>query len=172
MKRAVEKSLRHISTLEEATFYNVPIFVDDDFPARSGARVSVADDDRRVGLGGDVAKVMDREIAKQWLIDFMEKERTVSSLTHYEIHGLMLVLEVSKTEVAKLLRVAKGSVTRYVDGSLKPTAPTAQLMLIFLAAELAKPGTAKKLLQEHRTLITGALSLKVPTPNFTIKQVA
>jgi hypothetical protein len=45
-------------------------------------------------------------------------------------------------------------------------------MLIFLAAELAKPGTAKKLLQEHRTLITGALSLKVPTPNFTIKQVA
>jgi hypothetical protein len=84
----------------------------------------------------------------------------------------LLVLEVSKTEFAKLLRVAKGSVTRYVDGSLKPTAPAVQLMLIFLAAELAKPGTAKKLLAEQRALITGVLSLMVPAPNFTIKQVA
>lgn len=111
---------------------------------------------------------MEREVAKQWVRDFVEQNRSVSSLVHDEIHGILLALGVNKTEFAKLLKVTKGTVTKLVTGDLKPTAPVAQLMLIYLAAELSKAGTIRALLEEGRALVWG-LTVSAPAPKFVIK---
>ena len=83
----------------------------------------------------------------------------------------MLTLGVSKTEFASILMVHKGSVTKYIDGSLKPTPPVVQLMVIYVAAELTKAGAIKALIEEVGALIHG-ISLTVPPSKFTIKRVA
>ena len=172
MKRVIAKKWHEISKLGEATFTRVPVLVPDDFPAKKGQVVNV--DPKTVpmaGVAGDVILKMDREIAKQWVINFIKAERESSSITPDEIYGILLTLGVSKTDFAKILKVHKGSVTKFVDGSLKPTAPVVQLMVIYLAAELSRPGTIMDILRESLTLIKG-LSLTVPSPKFIIDRAA
>lgn len=146
--------------------------VPDDFPSKKGEFVSV--DPRKhplSGATGDVNHKMNREIAKQWIIHFTENHRNGSSIKADEIYGILLILGISKTDFARLLKVHKASVTKYIDGGLKPTPPVVQLMLIYLAAELTKEGVIKELLLEERVMIHG-LSLTVPEPKFSIKKVA
>jgi DNA-binding transcriptional regulator YiaG len=151
----------------------VPVYVEDNFPtSRKGARVALKDnDDRVVGPGGDVIGIMEREVAKQWVLRLVERERDPATIKPEEIHGILLVLGITKSDFAKLLRVSKGSVTKYIDGSLAPTPPVAQLMLIYLAAELTKAGTVKAILAEQKVLLLG-LRLTVPAPKFTIGSAA
>ena len=172
MKTVIAKKWHEVSKLGEATFTGVPVMVPDDFPAKKGQVVNI--DPRKVplaGIAGDLIQRMDREIAKQWIIDFVERRRDAGSITADEIYGILLTLGVSKTEFASILRVHKGSVTKYIDGSLKPTPPVTQLMVIYLAAELTKAGAIKALIEEAGALIHG-ISLTVPPPKFTIKRVA
>jgi DNA-binding transcriptional regulator YiaG len=171
MKTVIAKKWPEISKLGKATFTGVPVMVPDDFPAKKGQAVNI--DPKKVpmaGVAGDVIQKMDREIAKQWIIDFIENHRDAASITSDEIYGILLTLGVSKTDFARLLKVHKGSVTKYVDGSLAPTPPVAQLMVIYLAAELTREGAVKAILEEEMTLIQG-LTLTVPSPKFSIKRV-
>lgn len=172
MKTVIAKKWHEVSKLGEATFIGVPVMVPDDFPAKKGQIVNI--DPKKVpmaGVAGDVIQRMDREIAKQWIIDFVESGRDAASIMPDEIYGILLTLDVSKTDFARILKVHKGSVTKYIDGTLKPTPPVAQLMVIYLAAELTREGTIKALIEEDTALIHG-LSLTVPPPKFTIKRVA
>ncbi len=172
MKTVIAKKWLEVSKLGKATFIGVPVVVPDDFQAKNGQIVSI--DPRKApmaGVRGDVIQKMDREIAKQWLIDFIETEREGSSMTPDEVYGVLLELGISKTDFARLLKVHKGSVNKYIDGSLVPTPPVAHLMMIYLAAELTKKGTIKALLTHERSLIHG-LNLTVPAPKFTIQKVA
>ena len=170
-KRIIAKKWTHLSTLGECVFYGVPIFVEDIFPGASGATAAVKKGDLKViGPAGDVINIMEREVAKQWVIQFVEQGRNSASITAEEVHGILLVLGISKTEFAKLLKVDKGTVTKYVGGTLKPPAPVTQLMLIYLSAELTKAGTAQALVQGSRSLIN--ITLTVPVPKFTIKKAA
>lgn len=172
MKTVIAKKWHEVSKLGEATFTGVPVMVPDDFPAKKGQTVNI--DPAKVpmaGVAGDVIQRMDREIAKQWIIDYVEDGRDAGSITADEIYGILLTLGISKTELASILKVHKGSVTKYIDGSLKPTPPVVQLMIIYLAAELTKEGAIKGLIEEERALIHG-ISLTVPPPKFSIKQVA
>jgi len=173
MKKVIAKTWHYVSKLGEATFSGVPVYVEDDFPTpRKGTKVSLKEsDDRVVGPGGDVIGIMEREVAKQWVLSFVESGRDLASIKSEEVHGILLVLGITKTNLAKLLRVSKGSVTKYIDGSLLPTPPVAQLMLIYLAAELTKIGAIKAILAEQKALIVG-LRLTVPTPKFTIESAA
>ena len=172
MKIVIAKKWCEVSLLGSATFTGVPVMVPDHFPAKKGQVVTI--DPKKeplAGVAGDVIQKMDREIAKQWVIDFVERQRSSSSITSSEIYGVLLTLGISKTEFARLLKVHKGSVTKYIDGTLRPTPPVAQLMVIYLAAELTKEGTIKAVLQEGRVLING-LTLTVPSPKFKMKRVA
>ena len=173
MKIIIAKKWRAVSLLGEAIFTGVPLLVPEDFPAEKGQIVSVERKNllAAIGVSGEVTQKMDREIAKQWVIDFIDNKREGASITPDEIYGILLVLGISKTDFAHLLRVHKGSVTKYIDGSLKPTAPVAQLMVIYLAAELTKKGRIKTLLQKESGLIYG-LNLTVPDPTFTIDKIA
>ena len=171
MKTVIAKKWHEVSKLGEATFTGVPVMVPDDFPAKKGQTVAI--DPKKVplaGVAGDMIQKMDREIAKQWVIDFIERHRNAASITPDEIYGILLTLAVSKTDFARLLKVHKGSVTKYVDGSLAPTPPVAQLMVIYLAAELTREGAVKAVLEEEMALIQG-LTLTVPSPKFSIKRV-
>lgn len=172
MKNVIAKKWREVSMLGKATFTGVPVLVPDDFPAKRGQLVNI--DPKKVpmaGVAGDVIQQMGREIAKQWVIDFVNRGSDASPITPDEIYGILLTLGLSKTEFAQLLKVHKGSVTKYIDGTLKPTPPVTQLMVIYLAAELTKKGSIKALLKEGRTLIQG-LTLTVASPKFSIKRVA
>ena len=172
MKKIIAKKWYEISKLGDATFTGVPVMVPDDFPAKSGAVVNV--DQKKMldtGISGDVIQRMDLEIAKKWVIEFIKRKRAPSSITADEVHGILLVLGISKTDFAKLLKVDKATVTKYVAGSLTPSPPVTQLMLIYLAAELTKRGTAQGLVDGGRSLITG-LTLTVPTPKFVISNAA
>ena len=172
MKIVIAKKWHEISSLGEATFIGVPLLVPDDFPAKKFQLVNI--DPKKVltaGVSGEVTQKMDREIAKQWLINFIESEREGVSLTPTEVYGILLVLGISKTDFAHILKVHKGSVTKYIDGTLKPTAPVAQLMVIYLAAELTKKGSIKTLLQNESGLIFG-LNLTVPSPKFIMDKIA
>ena len=143
MKTVIAKKWHEVSKLGEATFTGVPVMVPDDFPAKKGQVVNI--DPRKVplaGIAGDLIQRMDREIAKQWIIDFVERRRDAGSIPADEIYG-----------------------------SLKPTPPVTQLMVIYLAAELTKEGAIKALIEEAGALIHG-ISLTVPPPKFTIKRVA
>ena len=42
------------------------------------------------GIAGDLIQRMDREIAKQWVIDFVERRRDAGSITADEIYGILL----------------------------------------------------------------------------------
>ena len=172
MKSVIAKKWHEVSKLGTATFLRVPLIVPDDFPAKRGQIINI--DPKKVpmaGVAGDVILKMDREIAKQWVINFVKTGRETSSITADEIYGILLTLAASKTDFAKLLKVHKGSVTKYIDGSLKPTAPVVQLMLIYLAAELSRPGATAEILQEGLTLIKD-IALTVPAPRFTIQRAA
>lgn len=172
MKTVIAKKWYQISKLGEATFTGVPIMVPDDFPAKKGQVVSI--DPQKVlmaGVASDLVQKMDREIAKQWVINFIESHRTAASIAADEIYGVLLVLGISKTDFARLLKVHKGSVTKYIDGSLIPTPPVAHLMVIYLAAELTRKGAVRAILKEEMALIHG-LTLTVPDPKFSIKHVA
>ena len=70
-----------------------------------------------------------------------------------------------------LLRVSKLWVTRYTEISLTPTQAVAQLMLIFLAAELTKSGTAKVVLNEKKILLL-RVRLTVQAPKYAIAGAA
>lgn len=171
-KRVIAKKWHHLSNLGEGDFSGVPIFVDDDHPAESGSVITVRSSDRRViGPAGDVIDLMEREVAKKWVIDFVESGRKRSSISAKEIHGILLVLGLNKSDFAKLVSVTKSTVTKYVLGTLKPTEPVGQLMVIYLAAELTKPGAIKKLLENEDILIHGT-SLNVPAPKFAIGRAA
>lgn len=172
MKTVTARKWHAVSKLGEATFVGVPVIVPDDFPAKRGQIVDI--DPKKVplaGAAGDVIQAMDREIAKQWVIDFVETGRDGPSITADEVYGILLTLAISKTDFARILKVHKGSVTKYIDGTLKPTPPVAHLMVIYLAAELTRAGTIKALIREESALIHG-LSLTVPPPRFKIKRVA
>ncbi len=172
MKMVIAKKWHETSKLGEATFTGVPVLVPDDFPAKAGAVVNIDQKKMRdAAVDGDVIKHMDLEIAKKWAIAFDQKKRALESITADEIYGILLVLGISKTEFAKLLKVSKASVTKYIDGSLEPVQPVALLMVIYLAAELAKPGTVQAFVKDGKTLFRG-LTPAVPPPKFVIKPAA
>ena len=91
MKTVIAKKWHEVSKLGEATFTGVPVMVPDDFPAKKGQAVNI--DPRKVpmaGIAGDLIQRMDREIAKQWVIDFVERRRDAGSITADEIYGILL----------------------------------------------------------------------------------
>ena len=114
---------------------------------------------------------MELEIAKKWVAEFFAEGRKPSSITADEIHGILLVLDIKKIDFAKLLQVAKSSMTKYLAASLRPTKPLIQLMFVYLAAELTTPGIATVLLKESSVLIFG-LRLTVPAPKYVLDAVA
>lgn len=168
LKTVVAKRWTHVSVFGSAEFSRVRIVVEADFPGRRGQILSIREDDPRVaGLDGEVIHQMEREVAKRWILDFAKQNRALSSLKPREIQAMRWTLGINQSDFAKLLGVSKGSITKYMKGSLKPTAPVATLMLIFLAAELTKEGTAKEVLRHRKTLVTG-LNLTVPPPRFDL----
>ena len=172
MKVVIAKKWHETSRLGEATFTGVPVLVPDDFPAKAGAHVNIDQKKMRdAAVSGDAIQRMELEIAKKWAISFDEKKRPLASITPDEIYGILLVLGISKTEFAKILKVSKASVTKYIDGSLKPVPPVAFLMVIYLAAELAKPGSVPALVKDEATLFKG-LAPSVPAPRFAFKGAA
>lgn len=158
MKKAIAKTYRYSSAFGEAVFRNVPVLVDDDF---RGKTVDPDKDD--CGLTGNVIMAMEREVAKGWLRDRADPLHLKSR----EIESIRVLCGLNQTEMAALLRLTKGSMSKILKGALKLRPPMSDLCLLILAYDLTEPGSVKRDLHDDLLGLVG----EVPKPSFDLKRM-
>lgn len=141
MYAAICKEYRYKSHLGEMTFLGVPVSVKS--KGLSGKSVSFG---QVYATAGDIIDWMERETAKKFVIDFKKSER--KEISKDEIYGIMVYLGVNQSELAKLLSIDKGTVTKLLKGSFKMKATESVLLITYLFIEILKPGIVKKSGQE------------------------
>ena len=157
MKKVIAKTYRYVSPLGEAVFRNVPVLVDDDFHGKT-----VDQNKHDIAVSGDVIMLMDREVAKDWF----KNRADALHLAPREVNAIRIICGVNQSEMAALLRLAKGTMSKVLKGALKLRPPMSDLCLLLLAYELAEPGSVKRDLHDDLTALAG----DVPEPSFDLKR--
>jgi DNA-binding transcriptional regulator YiaG len=144
MKRIVAKQYEFASRLGQAIFRNVPVWL----VASDKVTVKNFDqDEHEHELSGDVIQLLSREIAVSFYTTIAVNQRT---LTGDEVYGIQCVLNVKQHELAQLLGVTKGTISKIVRGNMKMKRPETLLCLEVLKNELMQPGYARAKLDHKR----------------------
>jgi hypothetical protein len=140
MKRIVAKNYRFASILGIADFRNVPVWVE------AKEEITGKNFDQKLHdheLSGDVIQLLSREIAVRWYSQLQEGHL----LTAKEIYGIQCIFGVKQIELATLLGITKGTISKLIKGSMKIRRPEAILCIELLKNELLRPGYVRARLE-------------------------
>lgn len=154
LKTVIARKYTETTHLGSMVFDYVPVMVDESFKAKPGAVVSLKKGDE-FSVGGDVIRKTSKVIAIAWLKKKVEKNEL--SMTPEEFYGVMVELKLNMTQVAEILGVAKGTISRMASGDLKVSKSQAGMLMVLLAQELSHEGSAK-------AFLSGKLGIIVSTP--------
>lgn len=143
MKHVTLTKHTHESLLGSATFKAVPAYVRDDSDVRQGAKLSVSSKDEYF-IAGNIIEIMEREVARKWLVAKLDAED--SEMSGKELRGVALALGFKNADIATLLDVSRGNVTKMMHDDSKIYTPQVKVLMAVLAKEIMFTGAAKEIL--------------------------
>lgn len=154
--KTIKAKINHTSRLGTLTFRGVPVSVP---LAQKSKDFDPAKDDFFVP--GDIIKLLDREVAKQWLRSHAEtKPRRI---TANEARGIMSVIGVNASQFAPLIGVNKSKISKALNGPQKFELPSSKLAILILVEEIKNPGSILRSLDKMTPLTE---ELEPPVSNF------
>ena len=143
MKHVTLAKYTHESLLGSATFKDVPAFIQDDSAVKQGAKLSASTKDEYF-IAGNIIEIMEREVARKWLVAKLDDED--SDMSGRELKGVALALGFKGIDIASLLDVSKGNVAKMMHDDCKIYTPQAKVLMAVLGRELSFAGAAKEIL--------------------------
>ena len=145
MKKAIVNNYRYQSVFGEMVFDEIIVQIPDNVDPR---KIKKADALEGIDYSLSVSEIrkMERELALSYFSKFyrviMLGERTISV---EELKGIQNILDVSRSELGKLIGLHKGSVTNIFKGKAMK-ASLCILIMERLGMELGRPGSARHML--------------------------